>query len=186
MSICVLCVGNPIARDDGIGIRVARILGACSLPAGVAVEERANLAIDVLDLLRAHERIVIVDAMTTGAPPGTCRTLDARDAADLAQLPCCCHALGLAELLRIAIALDPEPVQRQVMLVGVEAGVLDEFGTELSPAVRAALPRAVAMVLGLVGAEPAAVELAVARAQQSTDPGVAELLGIAPMTPGDD
>jgi hydrogenase maturation protease len=150
MSICVLCVGNPIARDDGIGIRVARILGACSLPAGVAVEERANLAIDVLDLLRAHERIVIVDAMTTGAPPGTCRTLDARDAADLAQLPCCCHALGLAELLRIAIALDPEPVQRQV------------------------------------GAEPAAVELAVARAQQSTDPGVAELLGIAPMTPGDD
>jgi hydrogenase maturation protease len=176
MSVCVLCVGNPIARDDGLGIRVARILADATLPPGVTIEERPNLGLDLVDLLRSHDRLVIVDAMSTGAQPGACRVLDASQAADLASVPYCCHAIGLAELLRIAARLDPEAAAHRVLLVGVEAAVLHEFGTALSPPVRQALPEAVAVVLRLVGAEPGAVAAAVDKAGGAPDPDISDLL----------
>jgi hypothetical protein len=56
-----------------------------------------------------------------------------------------------------------------VVLVGIEAEVLDQFGTGLSPAVRAALPEAVAVVLQQLGADSALIESGRQRAAELAD-----------------
>jgi hydrogenase maturation protease len=176
VTTCILGVGNPIACDDGVGIRVALILRTLPLPRNIIVQLRATIAIDVLELLPEYDRIVIVDAMKTGAAAGTCRVLDVAEASALAATPYCCHAIGIAELLRIAHAAAPLRVAPRVVLVGIEAERLQEYGTELSPTVQNALPQAVRLVLELVEAEPDLVAMGVERASRGDAPAIAELL----------
>ena len=160
----VVCVGNEFACDDGLGIRIGRVLQELSLPPGVAVHMAADVGLDLIDAVTSTRRMILVDATRSGRPAGTIQTMTEQDVAQLATHPCCCHALGLPELLRLAARLDATPRIRQTVLVGVEAETLERFGTTLSPAVQAALPEAVAMVLELVGAEPELINTGRARA----------------------
>jgi hydrogenase maturation protease len=169
MAVRVVCLGNELVSDDGIGIRVGRVLRALSLPEGVSVEMHPHVGIEMLELLHADEHLILVDATVTGASPGTCRTLVVDEIEALAQRPVCCHGLGVAEVLAAARRLDPERVPLSVRLVGVEAQVLDRFGTALSPALRDALPAAVHEVLRCLGADEALLQLGEREAERWKD-----------------
>ncbi len=170
MGAHIVCLGNELVGDDGIGIRVGRVLSDLELPREVAVELRYNLGFDVLDLIE-HElvlgdgtdasacgranRLILVDAMSTGSPPGTCRVwtgaeLLSRTPSDDART--CCHVVGLASVLEMAAKLWPDVVGACVFVVGIEGAQFTQYTTELTDAVRRALPQAVERVLGLAGA----------------------------------
>lgn len=151
----ILGLGNELIGDDAVGVRVARTLGRLALPEGVAVEARPALGLELVELLGAWERIVIVDAMRTGRPPGTCTTLEIEELAALAQRPSCSHSFGVVELLALARRLAPEASAAKLTIIGVEARAMDRFGTALSDEVRAALPVAVDAVLARIGAPEA-------------------------------
>jgi hydrogenase maturation protease len=174
MTTQIVCVGNELVSDDGLGIRVGRALQRLPLPAGVEVVFAADIGLDLIDTVMSAARLVLVDATRTDQPPGTVTVLSLDAVSQLAQTPCCCHAVGLPELLRLARHLAPGNVPGEIVLVGVEAEVLDRFGTILSPAVMKALPDAVAEVLTRVGADPDLVargrECAVALADWSPTP----------------
>ena len=70
--IRILCLGNELVSDDGVGIRVGRVLAQLPLPAGVTVEFQLGIGLELMDSLRPAEELIIVDAAQTGAPPGTC------------------------------------------------------------------------------------------------------------------
>ncbi len=177
MTTRIVCVGNELVCDDGVGIRVGRILRDLALPEGVEVVLASDVGLDLIDTILSATRLVLVDATRTGHPPGTLRVLSQESVRDFAQTPCCCHAVGLPELLRLAARLDARP--RSVVLVGVEAAILDRFGTELSAAVRVALPDAVAEVLRQVGASPELIDFARTQAQLSAqwEPAAIEAYG---------
>jgi hydrogenase maturation protease len=151
----VVGLGNELIGDDAVGIRVARVLERLTLPAGVEVHARPALGLDLIDVLSDWERLVLVDAMKTGRPPGTCTVLDLSEIGSLAQCPACSHSFGVAEIVALAARLRPDVAPAKIVVVGVEARVLDRFGTALSDEVRAALPGAVDEVLRLVGASDA-------------------------------
>ncbi|MBE3050465.1 hydrogenase maturation protease, partial [Candidatus Bathyarchaeota archaeon] len=66
----VLGVGNPILSDDGVGIHVARELKKREMP-GVDVEELAASGLELLDVVRGYDKVVIIDAIqTTNGRPG--------------------------------------------------------------------------------------------------------------------
>ncbi|MCU0693952.1 MAG: hydrogenase maturation protease [Polyangiaceae bacterium] len=179
MSAVVLCVGNELAADDGIGIRVGRVLARLVLPPHVRVELRRAVGFDVLDLFERDQHLIIVDAAVTGQPPGTCFLLQRADLEQVAQAPVCVHGVGIPELLQIATRMQPDQVPRQVDVVSVEAGRLDRFTTVLSPAVREALPCAVAHVLRLLGADSPLLQAGEqqARQLQPWDPDPLDALG---------
>jgi hydrogenase maturation protease len=150
----ILCLGNELVGDDGIGIRVGRVLCAVVLPVGMTVEFRHNLGFDLLEwLAEPADRLVLVDAMSTGTTPGTCHVFRVSDlSAPTSSVRTCSHVVGIAGVLETAQHLWPDRVDASLTIVGIEIERADEYTTCLTAAVRAALPHAVDQVLLAVSA----------------------------------
>lgn len=71
MKTLVLGMGNPILCDDGVGIRVARVLLEKPQLPDVTIEEFSLAGMDLLELLSGYDRAIIIDAIEAdGAKPG--------------------------------------------------------------------------------------------------------------------
>jgi hydrogenase maturation protease len=141
----IIGMGNPLLTDDGVGIAVARSVADQSGAGQFTVVELHTGGIRLMEAMRGFRRAVVVDAMLTGAEPGTvCRFNPER----LVTTKNCysshdtdfASAFTMGELLGIAL---PE----QVSIWGIEACECSLFGLKLSPSVAAAVPRAVAMII---------------------------------------
>jgi hydrogenase maturation protease len=169
----ILCLGNELVRDDGVGIRIGRVLAALPLPAEVGVELAPHLGFDLIEVVASAEHIVLVDAMSTGRPPGTCVSLFGQTIERYGAGASLSHTIGIAELMAVARKLAPARAPTTLHFVGVEGADFADFGTELSPAVAAAMPEAVDLVLALVGAGDelrAAGRAAACRASEQCQP----------------
>jgi hydrogenase maturation protease len=152
MSTRILCLGNELVRDDGVGIRIGRILMRLVLPADVRVELAPQLGFDLLDVVAHAGHVVLVDAMSTGRSPGTCVTLEGRAIERYSAGASASHTIGIAELMELAHRLAPTPAPTQLHFVGVEGVAFGHYGTELTAQVEAAIPDAVDAILQLIGA----------------------------------
>ncbi len=146
----VIGLGSPDGGDDAIGLWAARRVAALVPPDVVVVEHEDPTGL--IDLWRGSELTVVVDAVRSGAPPGTLLVLEAgTDAAPLTDDAWAStgrggtHAFGLAAAVELGRALHSLP--HRLVLVGVEIATV-EHGAALSPTVRAALDGAVAAVQG--------------------------------------
>jgi hydrogenase maturation protease len=129
----VVGVGNEWRGDDAAGIEVARRLRA-ALP-DVRVLEVGGDPAALLDAWEGGGEVVVVDAIRSGATPGTIHRLDA-SALPPGLRSASTHALGLADAVELARALDRLPARLD--LYGIEAGGL-EPGAGLSPPVALAV-----------------------------------------------
>jgi hydrogenase maturation protease len=138
--LLVLCLGNALRRDDAVALHVARALAA-DPPPGAAVLESAKAGLYLLDDMEGYDRVVVVDAVQTGAhPPGTVHALPLEALhAPAGPSP---HAIGLPSALALARA-SGAPVPSRVELVLIEVTDLATIGEGMTPEVAAAVPRAV-------------------------------------------
>lgn len=142
----MLCLGNPLIADDGMGPAVADELRRRRVAADVAESSLAGLGL--LDDLLGVDRLVVVDTVETGAgPPGTLRVVsgDEVEAGPAGWQ----HAMGLFESLSLARALGLD-APREVLLVAVEAGDLVSVGAPLTPPVRDRIPEVADLVEQMV------------------------------------
>jgi hydrogenase maturation protease len=149
----VACVGNVLLGDDGFGVEVAARLSVSPLPPEVRVADFGVRALHLaFELLNPYERIVIVDAMSRGAEPGTLVVLEP-SLLELDQVPLPdAHSLHPAAVLRIARSLGAR--LDHVRIVGCEPAELGER-LGLSEPVERAVEAAVRIVHALVGGSPA-------------------------------
>ena len=76
--LAVIGIGNRWRRDDGAGLEVARRLRESS-PPGVEILEQEGEPAGLLEAFsHAHEALVI-DGVSSGAPPGTLHRFEVRD-----------------------------------------------------------------------------------------------------------
>lgn len=154
-------VGNEFRRDDGAGIvvarRVAAIVGEGDTPSlGKGRSLTVVFAAEPLRLVDGSDAdlVVVVDAIRSGAPPGTVTVtrLDelAVSPASSAQAALSTHAGRVWDVLRLARELGRAPAE--VVVVGIEAAEVGH-GTGLSDAVAKAVDGAVSAVLAVVEAE---------------------------------
>ena len=134
----IVCVGNPWRGDDAVGLEVAHRLEG-TLPEGVVLSEREGEPTALIDAWEGAETLWLVDAVSSGAEPGTVHRLDASEH----ELPAALfrgstHHVGLAEAVELARALGRLP--RQTVVFGVE-GSSFEVGGPLTPAVAASVER---------------------------------------------
>jgi hydrogenase maturation protease len=140
-----------LVRDDGAAIHVGRALAALPLPADTVVEIRPNLGFDLLELVQGDDRLILVDAMSTGRPPGTCVIQDGREIERYAVSGAPSHSLGVAELMELAHQMRPDQRLPGITFIGIEGRDFEEYGSDLSPEVRAAIPVAVELVRQQLG-----------------------------------
>lgn len=136
----IVGVGQLAAGDDAVGLHVARSLAA----RGFEVRECADASV-LLSLCEAARRIVLVDAVVGGGPPGTVIRLDARDLAGTIT-PLSSHGLGIAEAVELARTLYGEP---RLDIVGISIDLPTHHAVELSPAVAAAIEPAATLAAAL-------------------------------------
>ena len=146
MRLCVVGIGNRWASDDGVGPEVVHRLQAevpPDCPVTFATLPQADPAL--LELMGRCDRLILVDAVVSGAPPGTVHRERWRSGllGERGVERASSHGLGLREVLELAATLGRLPVQ--VELWGVEI-VSTAPGEGLSPAVAAALPAIVAQL----------------------------------------
>jgi len=134
----VVGVGNPLMRDDGIGVEVARSLRKSDLGGRVLILERQMLDISILDQAKGASKLVVVDAVKTGRTPGSIvRFSPGRRRSHVLLVPLS-HEQGLEDILALAkrggMRLPP------IVVVGVEPQDCTP-GEGLSEEVARALPR---------------------------------------------
>lgn len=143
--IAVIGIGNVLTGDDGVGPHVARVLEAAWELPGVDVIDAGTPGLDLTTFLAGREAAVLVDAVKASGAPGELRTYD--KATLLSRPPAMAlspHDPGVREALLNAEFMGAAPAT--VKLVGVIPATV-ELGCRLSPAVRDAVPAAVAAVL---------------------------------------
>lgn len=134
--IRVLGVGNAWGGDDAAGPQVARRLRG-RVPPHVDVLEQEGEPAALIDAWAGADEVVLVDAVRSGAPPGTVHRLVAGDGplpAALARRST--HALSVADAIELARALDRVPPRLEIL--GIE-GRRFTAGSELTPEVEHAV-----------------------------------------------
>ena len=142
MRNAVIGIGNLLRADDGVGIHVVRILRE-EMPGADAVDlSTAN--IDLLDHIRSRDRVVIVDAITTGTEPGTIHRLEPGELveSDFAQS----HGLNLPGILKLGEQLYPDEMPKKIVILAVEAQDVESFSSDLTEKVRTAVPKLIEMI----------------------------------------
>jgi hydrogenase maturation protease len=97
--------------------------------------------IGLLSLFENSAAAILVDAVRTGAPPGTLHRITKDQLAAFEAGSGSAHGWGVAETLSIGGQLMPDALPRRLVLIGIEAGQL-VLGENLSPQVKSALPEA--------------------------------------------
>jgi hydrogenase maturation protease len=148
-QILVAGVGNAWMQDDGFGGEVARRLEQRSLPDGVTVMEFGSGGLDLAyEIMRGYHALVLLDVSRQGGEPGTLYVIEP-DPAEFGG------AIEDGEAIN-PHGMDPKTVLRfvsavggfsgKVVVVACEPAEIEDLGIGLSPAVEAAVARAVDLV----------------------------------------
>jgi hydrogenase maturation protease len=137
-SVLILGVGNPLAGDDGVGVRAIEGLArGGDLPEGIRLLDVGVLGMDILAWIQPEETVVILDAVHGSGEAGTLYRFGLDEIPSPAEPPLSVHDLGIADALHAA-RLMGRPVRGT--LIGVEPAGVAAFTAGLSAPVAAALP----------------------------------------------
>jgi hydrogenase maturation protease len=136
----VIGCGNRLCGDDAAGPELVRRLAIRGLPPGVRCLDAATDGIAVIEAMRNVPRLILIDACTCGAEPGTILELTEADLETLPPGGVSVHAIRWNHALVLARQLlGPEyPADVAIRLI---EGDTFEPGDVLSPAVVKALER---------------------------------------------
>ncbi|HMD98474.1 MAG TPA: hydrogenase maturation protease [Terriglobia bacterium] len=148
--LLVIGVGNEYRRDDAVGLIVARRLAERPNPTFTVLEQNGDGAA-LMETWQGAEKVIVVDAVHSGAEPGTTYRLDAslQSLTALAALPPeafrgSTHAFSLVEAVELSRTLHQLPPH--FIVYGIE-GRNFEAGTGLSSEVAKAVPRVANRIL---------------------------------------
>ena len=147
--IAILGIGQSLRGDDAAGQRAVvqwqRLYPASAIALNVRVELLELPGLALLDYLEGAHRVLLVDAVRSGAAPGSLHLLSEADLAAFGADSGSAHGWGVAETLALGRKLHPEKMPARVDILGIEAGDVS-LGEALSAGVQAALDQAAAMI----------------------------------------
>ncbi len=143
-SIRIIGLGNELRGDDAVGLLAARRLEQ-AVGNRVQVIEAEMVGVDLIELMKDAQIVILIDAARSGQASGTIHRLDASDEPISKQIfPCSSHAIGISDALELARAVGTLP--DRVIVYGVEAGNT-EAGQPLSPSVASAVDQVVEQIV---------------------------------------
>lgn len=144
-AVKVIGLGNPLWTDEGLGYHVLEALRQEDLPPCVELIDGGTGGLNLLHPMSDSERVIFVDAVRSGHPPGTLFRIPEHALASGPVRVKLSHAMGLDEVIRMYREI--EGGRAEISIYCVEAGDITTFGMELTPAVRAAVPQVVKLIV---------------------------------------
>jgi hydrogenase maturation protease len=144
--VVVLGVGNILQTDEGAGPHAVDELNRrFELPPGTTAIDGGTSAMELLDDMAGADLLLIVDAVSSGRPPGSVVRLIGEEVPMFFTTKLSPHQVGIADVLATLALTEDSP--KETMIIGIEPASL-MLGMELSPAVEAAMPRVIDQVIG--------------------------------------
>jgi hydrogenase maturation protease len=131
----IIDIGNYSMADDGIGLRIVEHIAQNGLDCGFNAIDIADEGMRLLFYLNEEtEKIVLVDAVDLGLPPGEFRLFKPEDVTSTKELgKLTTHESDILEILRFAKSLGYR--LPPITILGIQPEDLSP-GLELSPALR--------------------------------------------------
>ncbi len=144
MRTLVIGVGNLIRCDDGAGIHVVHRIRERT--AGIDTLDVALGSIEILEAMKGYDRVIIVDAIETGAEPGTVFHVNI-SWDEKPPVITHSHGVDLVTTIELGRRLFPDEMPGDIRVIGIEAEdtfTLTEVCTEK---VQAAIEKVVEEIL---------------------------------------
>lgn len=174
MKTLIIGLGNPILGDDGVGWKVAqeverRLPPSLALPpfsaelrgkwggtegGSIAVECFSLAGISLMEHMLGYQRVILIDSLNTGQyAQGEVVTFSLDSLEDLLHgHSASAHDLSLKGALKLGRSMGADlPRDEDIQVVAIEAAHVYDFTEELTPEIAAAVPKAVGIVMNLVG-----------------------------------
>ena len=136
--ILILGIGNILLRDEGVGVRAVEALRERALPPGVEAMDGGTSGVDLVDEIADRRKLIVIDAASTDAPPGTVLRFGFDDLLPDGDQPMSLHEFGLLDTLVTARTLGCLPAE--IVIYGVQPQDVSP-GLELSPTIATMLPK---------------------------------------------
>ena len=141
-------VGNIFLSDDAFGVEVVRRLAGHRVPDNVTVTDFGIRGIHLAyELLEGYDRLILIDAISRGGPPGTIYVLEPDEVGSKGAVADA-HGMEPMAVFAYLASIGGGPIP--TVIVGCEPATLDE-NMGLSDQVEKAVDKAVDVVLGLIG-----------------------------------
>jgi hydrogenase maturation protease len=143
-KIVILGVGNLLLSDEGIGVHVANELMKMSLPPEVTVAEGGTDGFGLLNIITEADRLIVVDAVTGGAAPGSIYRFDIDEVRNCPSgFKTSVHQIGILEVLDLSGLIGKTPY---TTVIGIEPKSL-KMGMELSAEIKIKIPKIIELIL---------------------------------------
>ena len=144
-QITVLGVGNILMQDEGFGVRVVeQLLGSYYFPENVQVLDGGTLGMELLRFLVGTDRLILVDAVNGGLPPGSFYQFNHDEVKAYFKEKVSMHELGIQDVLAVMEVL--EKPAKEIRILGVQPLTID-IGLEMTPIVAGAVENVVEKLL---------------------------------------
>jgi hydrogenase maturation protease len=146
--ITVMGIGNPLVKDEGVGIRVIEtMMNTLAFPENVTLVDAGTMGMGILNLFQDCDYLLVIDAVDgTGEVPGTVVRMTPEDMAPN-TIKHSLHDMRLVDVLDAAMLMGTRP---EVDCVGIQILDMDGIAIGLTPDVEDAVPRAVQAALDVL------------------------------------
>jgi hydrogenase maturation protease len=133
----VLGLGNMLMADDGVGLAaLARLEEEWFIPRDIELVDGGTWGMNLLPVIEHADRVLILDAIDLGDPPGTLIRLEGDEIPRFLGMKLSPHQVDLREVLALAELRGTLP--GQVIALGIQPARV-EMSTTLSPEIAARL-----------------------------------------------
>ncbi len=142
-DVLVLGIGNLLWADEGFGVRCVESLAAqYEMPESVLWLDGGTQGLYLLPYLQQVRRLIVFDAIDYGLRPGTMRLVENGEVPRfMGAKKMSLHQTGFQEVIAAAELTGRCPAE--MLLIGIQPEVLDDYGGSLRPRIAARIPVAV-------------------------------------------
>jgi hydrogenase maturation protease len=150
--VLVLGIGNILWADEGFGVRcVEELHRRWSFPEDVLVMDGGTQGLYLVHYVQAAKRVIVFDAIDYGEQPGTLKLVRGDEVPKFTGAKkMSLHQTGFQDVLSAAELLGG--TLEDILLIGVQALELEDYGGSLTPPVRAQLEPSLAIAVDQLAA----------------------------------
>lgn len=141
MGKLLVGIGNLLLGDEGVGCHVVRVVGS-KVPPDVEIVD-AGTCPDALWLGETIDKVVIVDAVRGGGPPGRIYRFHLGDVVEEQKSLVSLHDVSLLDCLRLAYLRHEVS---EAVVIGIEPAKAD-WGLDLSHELQEKMPQILDVIL---------------------------------------
>jgi hydrogenase maturation protease len=147
----ILGVGNLLLRDEGVGVHAAVNLQDYPLPENFEVIEGGTDGFKLFHIIMEADRLIVVDCVKGGDEPASIYRFDIDDFDHFPDIyKTSVHQISITEVVNLSGTMRTPP---RTTIVGVEPEEIS-MSMELSPKIKAKLPKVLEIVLETAGLNP--------------------------------